>query len=165
MEILTVVRKGENTMSKDSKNIGWKWIIVTIVIGALVFLLSPNAPLGRFWGHPAQEHTPQGIQRVFFILLNVIQSLAFGLGFTFLLFGWQHIKEILPGNKNLSLAVYLAMAWSLISWWPHTSLHQIVGMENITNLLAVEYVFHVTVILGGVIMLYFVLTKIKQNQV
>jgi hypothetical protein len=152
-------------MSKESKNFGWKWLIVTIVAGALVFLLSPNAPLGHFWGHPAQEYTPQGIQRVFFMLLNAIQSLAFGLGFAFLLFGRQHVRDILPNNQNLSLAVYMAMAWSLISWWPHTNLHQIVGMGNLTNLLAVEYGFHVTVIIGGVIMLYFVLTKIKQNQV
>jgi hypothetical protein len=153
-------------MSKENKNIAWgKWLAVTVVLGILAFLTSPNAPLGNFWGHPAQEHTPQGIQLVLFMLLGIIQSLAFGLGFAFLLFGWQPIKEILPNNKGLSLLVYLAMTWSLLSWWPHTSLHQTIEMGNFTNLLAVEYGFHVTIIFGGVIMLYFVLAKIKQNQI
>jgi hypothetical protein len=153
-------------MPKENNHSDWgKWLAVTIGLGIFAFLASPNAPLGHFWGHTALEHTPQGIQLVFFMLLNVIQSLAFGLGFAFLLFGRQRINEILPNHQNLSFAVYLAMAWSLISWWPHTNLHQIVGMGNLTNLLAIEYGFHVTVIFGGVVMLYFVLTKIKQNQI
>lgn len=152
-------------MLAENKNIGWgKWFVVTVVLGILAFITSPNAPLGHFWGHPAQEHTPEGIQLVLFMFLNIIQSLAFGLGFAFLLFGWQYIKEILPKEKSLRLAVYLAIAWSLLSWWPHTNLHQTVGMGNLTNLLAVEYGFHVTLIFGGVVMLYFVLTKIKQNK-
>lgn len=147
-----------------SANINWKWFAVTLVFGLLAFLASPNAPLGHIWGHEAPNMNPTGLQKVLFILLSIIQSFAFGLGIAFLIFGQPYINAILHGNKNLSIATYLAMAWSLMSWWPHTNFHQTLEAGNLSGLLAIEYGFHVTLIFGALIIVVFFLTFIQQKQ-
>ena len=145
--------------------IGWgKWIVVTLILGFAAFLTSPSGPLGGFWGLHAEGSPPVGLQKAFFILLTAIQSLAFGFGFAFLLFGRDVVRSLLPAEGGLSLAVYLAIAWSLLSWWPHTNLHQTHNPDNISGLLAIEYGFHVTLIFGAAVIAYFVLVKSKQSQ-
>jgi hypothetical protein len=148
-----------------SKNTGWgKWLAVTLVLGIAAFLMSPNAPLGSFWEVHADGHTPEGMQRVFFMLLTAIQSLAFGFGFAFLLFGREAVRSFLPAEGGLGLAVYLAIAWSLLSWWPHSNLHQAHNPDNISGLLAIEYGFHVTLIFGAIVIAYVVLMRSRQSQ-
>lgn len=147
-----------------ANNLWGKWLAVTLVFGIAAFLTSPSGPLGGFWGLHSENPTPQGIQMALFILLTVIQSLAFGFGFAFLLFGRDTVRSLLPAEGGLSLAVYLAIAWSLLSWWPHSNLHQAHNPDNVSGLLAIEYGFHVTLILGAVVIVYFILTKSKQNQ-
>lgn len=148
-----------------SKNAGWgKWLAVTLVLGIVAFLMSPNAPLGGFWGTQADMNTLVGVQRGLFMLLTAIQSIAFGFGFAFLLFGRKAVSSFLPVEGGLSLAVFLAISWSLLSWWPHSNLHQTHNPENLSGLLAIEYGFHVTLILGGAVIAYFILMKSRQSQ-
>lgn len=147
------------------KSIGWgKWLAITIPLGIAAFLASPNAPLGGFWGMQAGMHAPEGIQRGLFMLLAAIQSLAFGGGFAFLLFGKEAVRKFLPANDSLSLAVHLAISWSLLSWWLHSNLHQTHNPDNIGGLLAIEYGFHVTLILGAAVIAYAALMRPRQNQ-
>jgi hypothetical protein len=159
-------------MSKENKMInvraGWgRWLGVTLVLGVAAFLTSPNGPLGGFWHSHAGSHNPaetaSGVQMLLFVLLTVIQSLAFGLGAAFLIFGWSYVKSV--AARGLALPLYLAVAWSLISWWPHTNLHQVFGAENLNSLLAIEYGFHVTLILGGMVVAYFLLTQMRQDPI
>jgi hypothetical protein len=148
-----------------NKSAGWgKWLAITLAMGIAAFLTSPNAPLGGFWEVHVAGHTPEGMQRALFMLLTVIQSLAFGFGFSFLLFGREAVRSFLPAEGGLSLAVYLSIAWSLLSWWPHTNLHQTHNPDNINRLLAIEYGFHVTLIFGAVIIAYVVLMRSRQSQ-
>ncbi|MBK7318874.1 hypothetical protein [Candidatus Villigracilis affinis] len=145
--------------------IGWgKWIVVTLILGVAAFIASPSGPLGGFWGLHAEDPGPVGMQKAFFILLTMIQSLAFGFGFAFLLFGREAVRSFLPVEGGLGLAVHFAISWSLLSWWPHSNLHQTHNPDNISGLLAIEYGFHVTLILGGFIIASFILMKSKQSQ-
>ena len=149
----------------DSRIVGsgsGKWLAVTIVLGIAAFIMSPNAPLGGFWGTPPSL-APTGPQMTLLMLLTAIQSLAFGLGAAFLIFGWSLIKSQLPTKRDLALATYLSVAWSLISWWPHSNFHQTLSMGNVSGLIAIEYAFHVTLILGGLIVAYFFITKARQG--
>jgi hypothetical protein len=154
-------------MSTENKtvNMRWgKWLVATLVLGILTFITSPSAPLGHFWGlHNIESPTPSGVQMPLLLILNAIQSLAFGFGVAFLLFGWAYVKAIVPTNHGLAFALHLAISWSLISWWPHSSFHQSLKAGNISGLLAIEYGFHVTVILGAVLVAYAFLTKIRQD--
>jgi hypothetical protein len=139
-----------------------KWVAVTVALGIAAFITSPNAPLGGFWGTPPSL-SPTGAQKALLMLLSAIQSLAFGLGVAFLLFGRPLVHAQLPGHPTLAQATYLSIAWSLLSWWPHTSLHQTHGMDDLGALIAIEYAFHVTVILGALIVACFFITKARQG--
>jgi hypothetical protein len=129
----------------------------------LAFLASPTGPLGFFWrpdtsGFPE----PQGGQLALLILLNLAEVLTFGLGVSFLLFGRPMIQGLLPKAKGLVTATHLSVAWILFSWWPHDSLHMAAG-SNLNALIAIEYGFHITVMLAGVALAAFFGAILRQS--
>ncbi len=140
----------------EPRRTGWiKWLVLTLVLAIPAFLLSPNGPLGSFWRPAAGTPTPYGIQMALFMLLNIAEVLTFGLGVSFLIFGYPIAQRILPRSKNLATAAYLSVAWLLINWWPHDSLHIHVGESNLGQLLSIEYGFHITLMIAGAILAYF----------
>jgi hypothetical protein len=164
-----LIRKGGRSMSTESHNTGarrnWiKWLIVTLVLAVIAFLASPNGPLGGFWRPSADFPQPTDAQLPLFILLNVAEALAFGFGISFLIFGYPLMQTILPASKRLTLAAHLSIAWLLFSWWPHDSLHVANGL-NLSGLLVIEYAFHVTLMVAGVILAYFLLALVRPRAV
>ena len=158
-------------MSTESQSLGtgvgrnWiRWLVVTLVLAVIAFLASPNGPLGGFWRPSADFPQPTDAQLPLFILLNVVEVLAFGFGISFLIFGYPLMQTILPASKGLTLAAHLCIAWLLFSWWPHDSLHVANGM-NLNGLLVIEYVFHVTLMVTGAILVYFFLALVRQRAV
>lgn len=143
---------------------GWgKWITITLIFGVFAFLTSPGAPFGGFWGKPAVNLEPSGVQIMGLMILGVIQSLAFGLGIAFLLFGFPLLNTRKLVSQPLARATHLAIAWSLANWWPHTNFHMTANPNNINGLLAIEYGFHVTLILAGLIIAFFFVTLLRQG--
>lgn len=139
-----------------------KWLVVTIVLAVIAFLASPNGPLGGFWRPSPDFPPPSAVQLPWFMLLNVVESLTFGFGIAYLFFGYPLIRNILPASQNLALAAHLSIAWLLFSWWPHDSLHVANG-TNMSGLLAIEYGFHVTLMVTGVILAFFVMALVRQR--
>ncbi len=88
--------------------------------------------------------------------------MAFGLGVSFLLFGLPTVRRVSPNSKLTAWAMYLSIGWLLVSWWPHSHLHQVVG-ENLQGLLYIEYGFHVTVIIGAAVLAYGFLTLLREQ--
>ncbi len=155
--------EGQRLTKGTSRN--WvKWLVVTLVLAVIAFLASPNGPLGGFWRPSADFPQPADAQLPLFILLNVAEALAFGLGISFLIFGYPLTQSILPASNGLTLGAYLSIAWLLSNWWPHDSLHVANGM-NLNGLLAIEYGFHVTLMVAGVILVYFFLALVRQRAV
>lgn len=133
-----------------------RWAIVTVGLGLLAFLASPGSPLGGFWGTtPEAGPQPSGSQIFLFIFLGAIQSLVGGLGVAFLIFGFPLVNSFTPAHRGLARLTHLAIAWSLLSWWPHGNFHQTLAADNIGGLLAIEYGFHLTLIIAGLIVAYF----------
>jgi hypothetical protein len=162
-------RKEIYTLATESKAVSkgtgqnWvKWLIVTLVLAAIAFLASPNGPLGVFWRPAADIAAPTGGQVPLLILLNIAEVLTFGLGIAFLIFGYPMVKTAVPASKGLTRAAHLSIAWLLINWWPHDSLHVAAGL-NLNPLIAIEYGFHVTLMVAGVILAYFFLTLLRQR--
>ena len=131
-----------------------KWVAVTLVVGVIAFVASPNGPLGGFWRPSPDFPQPTSAQLPLFILLNVAEVLAFGLGIAFLIFGYPLMRAVAPASKRLTSWAFLSIAWLLVNWWPHDSLHVANGM-NMGGLLVIEYVFHITLIIAGAILAYF----------
>jgi hypothetical protein len=65
-----------------------------------------------------------------------------------------HEPDLRLGQGRLAWATYLAIAWTLVSWWPHSNMHRVNG-ENLGGLLMIDYTFHVTLMLASLIILRF----------
>jgi hypothetical protein len=139
-------------------------IVLTLVLALVAFFLSPTMPLGKFWAPSAIMPKPVGIQLILFDILNILEVVTFGLGVSFLVFGFQYIRAISPASRGLTVASFVSIAWLLISWWPHDSLNLHIGI-NLGSLLAAEYGFHVTLMIAGVILGAFILTLLRRRDV
>lgn len=134
-----------------------KVALVTVVLAVVTMVLGPV-----FWPVAEGGAQPTSGQLVFFIALEVIQCLAFGLGVSFLLFGLPLVRRASPNSRLLAWAMYLSIGWLLVSWWPHGHLHQVVG-EDFQGLLYIEYGFHVTAIVAGLVLAYGYLSLLRQQ--
>jgi hypothetical protein len=136
---------------------GVKVALVTVVLGVAAIALGPIV-----WPIAQGGAQPTAGQLFFFVVLEVIQSLAFGLGVAFLLFGFSAVRRASPNSGLMAWAMYLSIGWLLVSWWPHAHLHQVVG-ENLQGLLYIEYGFHVTAIIAGLILAYGFLSLLRHQ--
>ncbi len=109
-----------------------KVALVTVVLGIVTMVLGPI-----LWPMAEGGAQPTSGQLVFFIVLEAIQCLAFGLGVSFLLFGLPLVRRASPNSRLMAWAMYLSIGWLLVSWWPHGHLHQVVG-ENFQGLLYIS---------------------------
>jgi len=139
-----------------------KWLIVTLVLAVIAFVASPNGPLGTFWRPSPQVPAPAGAQLPLLILLNMAEVISFGLGVSFLIFGYPLVRSALPASKGLTFAAYLSIGWLLANWWPHDSLHVANGLE-LNGLIAIEYGFHITLMVAGAILAYFFFALLRQQ--
>jgi hypothetical protein len=146
----------------ESKAIRNKAIGLAVGLAVLAFLANPNGPLGGFWPPSMDFPAPTTSQIPLFILLNILEGITFGLGVSFLIFGFPMVKAISGSSSALSRAAHLSIAWLLLNSWPHDSLHVFNG-HNMTGLLVIEYGFHVTLMLSGIVLAVFFL-KILQDR-
>ena len=137
-----------------------KVVIVTLLVGVFGFLTEANGPLGSFWAPSPTIPQAVGVQVPLFMILGAAEALALGLGVSFLLFGYSTLKANVPASATLTRAAHLAIAWLLINWWAHDSLHQHNGM-NLNGLLGIEYAFHVTLIVAGVVLIRFFMAVVR----
>ena len=125
----------------------WKILLITLIAGIPAFLLGP-----AIWP-PSPEVQPTQAQLPFLIVLSAIEALVFGFGIAFIVFGWNLVKQIDPGKGKAAGAMYVSLAWLLVSWWPHDNLH-IHNALNVSGLIAIDYLFHVTLMLAGLALAY-----------
>ena len=130
-----------------------KIIVTTLVVGILAFLAEPNGPGGVFWRPSPMVPEAVGIQLPLFMLLGMTEALVFGLGIAFLVFGASMVKQF-KVSPGLARAAHLSISWVMINWWAHDSLHLHIGME-LSGLLKIEYGFHITLMLAGIILARF----------
>ena len=140
----------------------WKLALAaTLVLTVLAVLANPSGPLGSFWRPAADMPTPAGAELPFAILLKIAEGLTFGLGISFLAFGYPLVRAISPASLGVTRAAHVSIAWLLFNWWPHDSLHIANGM-NLGGLLAIEYAFHITLMIAGAILAAFFLTLLRR---
>ena len=129
--------------------------LITLVGGSAAFLLGPvifpPAP-----GLP----TPTPVQVPFFLALGIVEALFFGLGLAFIALGYRPVRRAAQVAGMNPWPVYVSIAWMLASWWPHISLHGMVGID-LTGLLFVDYSFHLTLIIAAAIVARFFLATVR----
>ncbi|MEP7358157.1 MAG: hypothetical protein ABI847_13010, partial [Anaerolineales bacterium] len=128
----------------------------------IAILANPSGPLGGFWRPAAGTPAPAGLELPFGLLLKIAEGLAFGAGISFLVFGYPLVRAGSSASPALTRAAHVAIAWLLINWWPHDSLHIHNGL-NLGGLLAIEYAFHITLMIAGVVLVRFFLAQVQSS--
>jgi hypothetical protein len=136
-----------------------RWIAVTVGVGLPAFALGPVlfAPSADF---PA----PVGMQLPLLMGVAAAEALAMGLAVAFLLFGWPLVRQVVGPSRSRTIAAYLATAWLAGNWWLHDNLH-ISNGANINGLIAIDYLFHTTLIVAAVIVGWQLLRSIQDGRI
>ena len=129
-------------------------VLVTLVLGIAAFLCGSHGPLGAaIWPPPVSlTSAPSVVQEKLFMLLDAVEALAFGLGLAFVFFAWPAVKQAAPSTGSAAV-LYVSTAWLLTNWWIHDNLHMVIGLRP-GGLLAIEYAFHVTLMMAGAALAY-----------
>jgi hypothetical protein len=125
-----------------------KWVLTTLAFAVVSMALTQVV-----WPSDSADGPPSGLLPLF-IVIGVLEWLAFGFGMAFLIFGAPLLAK-LGQSRGLTTAAYVSTGWLLVSWWPHSNLHRVNGADNWGGLLAIEYGFHATLIAAGVVLAYF----------
>jgi hypothetical protein len=125
----------------------WKILLITLLVGVPAFVLGPV-----IWT-PSPEIHPTQTEMPYLMVLSAIEALVFGFGVAFIIYGRRLLRPIAEGSGKVPVAMYISLAWILISWWPHDNLH-IHNALDIGGLIGIEYAFHFTVILAALVLTY-----------
>ena len=127
------------------------------LIGVIVVCAVASFALSRvLWPAPAGMAGPPAGLLPWFVALGVLESMLFGLGIAFLLAGRGLVRRA-GRHPALSWATYAAIAWMLLSWWPHDNFHRVLDHDDWSGLVRIEYGFHLTLIAASIIVAaYFV---------
>jgi hypothetical protein len=127
----------------------WRVTLTILVMGIAAFLL------GRvIWQDAPGAAGPPAPVLPVFILVPALEALLFGAGVAFVIFGWRWLDA---DRSKLATASFAAIAWTLVSWWPHDNFHRV--SHDWYSLAAIEVGFHLTLIASIVVIaLYFLRT-------
>jgi hypothetical protein len=136
------------------------WIGVTVGAGLTALLLAPQGPLGGFWGADGED--PMGGALFALTIYAILEAAVFGFGVAFMLFGMPMLRRQGAGDR-LTRMTFVAIVWALVSWWPHGSFHQAIEENNFEGLAAIEWGFHATMLVCGVVIATFFWRVLNQT--
>lgn len=118
---------------------------LVLVVTATCLVYHPFGPLGSsLWPPSPLCPLPSDAQFPLFAFVALAEASAFGLGLMWLIIGWPYVCRIFTGWWRRS-AIFGGIAWHLLNWYPHDSLHMNAGVD-LRYMLALELGFHVTLI-------------------
>lgn len=133
----------------------WQVILTILVMGIAALLLGPV-----IWQNASGVVGPPAPVLPVFVLVSALEALLFGVGVAFLIFGHRWLGA---DRSGLATAAFVAIAWTLVSWWPHDNFHRV--SHDWYSLAAIEVGFHLTLIASIVIIaLYFLRTLRAQGR-
>jgi hypothetical protein len=116
--------------------------VPAFVVGPLLF---PPADVGS---------EPSTAQLPFFMFLGAADAVLLGLGVSFLLFGFPLLRKVSPDLRARAWAMYLAIGYLMVSWWPHLNLHISTPIEDWQMLLYIDFLFHLPLEIAGAVLAY-----------
>jgi hypothetical protein len=136
-------------MKKTTLSFAGVTIALALIATSLSRIFWPDLP-----GAPA----PSAAQLPFLVGIGILDSLAFGLGIAFLVFGFRRALE--AGWQ--ASAAFFATVWFLVSWWPHDNLHRVTPEGDYWSLIALEYGFHATLMIAAAFIAYYLWKRYKE---
>jgi hypothetical protein len=129
-----------------------RWMKVTIVT---LMVAVPAFVLGPVLFPPADVGSePSAAQIPFFMFLGAADAILLGLGVSFLVFGLPVLRKVSPDSRLRAWAMYLAIGYLMVSWWPHLNLHISSPIDNWQMLLYIDFLFHLPLEIAGVVLAY-----------
>ena len=129
-----------------------RWMKVTIVT---LMVAVPAFVLGPVLFPPADVGSePSAAQIPFFMFLGAADAILLGLGISFLVFGLPVLRKVSPDSRLRAWAMYLAIGYLMVSWWPHLNLHISTPIDNWQMLLYIDFLFHLPLEIAGVVLAY-----------
>lgn len=115
-------------------------LVTGTLAGLVTYLAEPLLP------SPTME--VHGGQLVQLMIIGAFESLAVAAAVWFAIAAFPHVRRI---GDAATWTTYVSVIWLLASWWPHDKLHARIDPHNMGTLLKVEWGFHVTLVLAGII--------------
>ena len=131
-----------------------KMLLITLVVGIPAFILGPV-----IWP-PSPDLMPTPQQLPYFMFISAIEALLFGFGIAFIFYAWPFVKKASGAAKGRTVAMFIALSWLLLSWWPHDNFHIHNGMD-MQGLLYIEYGFHLTLVIASLLVADFIYKTLK----
>jgi hypothetical protein len=136
-------------IDEASARMTWvKVLVVTVLVAILAFMLGPI-----IWPPAEGSPSPTAAQIPFLLFLSLVQATVLGLGVSFLAFGLPVMRRVSPESKVRTWAMYLSIAYLMISWWPHTNMHVHNGTE-LQGMIYIDYLFHLPSMIAALVLAY-----------
>ena len=126
-----------------------KVLLVTVLVAIPAFVLGPI-----IWPPADGSPSPTAAQIPFLLFLNLVQATVLGLGVAFLAFGLPVMRRISPDSKVRAWAMYLSIAYLMVSWWPHINMHVHNAPDNLQGLIYIDYLFHLPSMICALVLAY-----------
>ncbi len=136
-----------------------KAILVTVAVAIPAFLL-----VGVFFPPPPGPGPSSG-QVPFFVVISALDSLLLGAGVAFIAFGWNLVRRVAPASRARAVAIYVTLAWLMVSWYPHIGLHTSILGSDFFGILVIDYVFHVPLYIGAMVLIWGFLGLLRDRPV
>ena len=122
---------------------------MSIIFSVVAFFLSRAVLL------PASDMpTPTLSESVFLWIFAALESVSFGIGLTFAMYGKEVVMRMAASNRKQAYFLYGSIVWLLTAWLPYSTLFMNIGMTNLSALLMLSYFFHISLILAGLVVAY-----------
>jgi hypothetical protein len=122
--------------------------LVTLLVAIPAFVLGPV-----IWPPAEGSPSPTATQLPFLLFLNLVQATILGLGVAFLVFGLSAMRTISPDSKARAWAMYLSIAYLMVSWWLHINMHAHNGTD-LQGLIFIDYLFHLPSMVAALVLAY-----------
>lgn len=86
-----------------------------------------------------------------FLLLAVGDALLLGAGIAFIAFGLPLVRTVSPDSRARAVAMYVSIAYLMVSWWPHLNMHNANGLD-LGGLLVIDYLFHLPLEVAAIVL-------------
>ena len=127
---------------------------LTVVCAVVSFLLSHV-----LWPDMSGVSMPSSAQLPWLIAVSAVESISFGVGIAFLVSMWGFMR----GRDRWDWLTMLSTTWLLVSWWPHDNFHRVMMIGDFWQLIRLEWGFHITLIVSGIIVASFIWKKFSMQ--
>lgn len=128
-------------------SLGISVLVLPMAIGSFV--------LGKvFWPNSTNLTGVPQPWAALFVLLYLVECLAFGLGIGFLAFGRPAVQR-LGRSPFLTTMAHLAISWSLVAWWPQDTAYRLASKTDWPRQAVLVYSFNITLMIAAAVLVAF----------